>query len=69
MSEEDRRAKLQLCSKYLEMFTQIKDCGKSSVELSIELLVGIKDMISTDRLVYCPAMIYMLLLVGEKIKI
>lgn len=56
-SEEDQTAKLQLCSKYLETFTQIKEWGKSFVELSIDLLVGMRDMISTDRLVYCPAVI------------
>ncbi|KAK2659945.1 hypothetical protein Ddye_006478 [Dipteronia dyeriana] len=52
VSDEDRRAKLQLCSKYLEMFTRVKDWEKSSVELSIELLVGIRELISTDRLYY-----------------
>ncbi|KAH7567643.1 hypothetical protein JRO89_XS07G0111300 [Xanthoceras sorbifolium] len=52
VSEEDRTAKLQLCSKYLEMFTQIKDWETSSVELSVELLVGIREMISTDRSYY-----------------
>ena len=50
-SEEDQKAKLQLCSKYLETFTQIKEHEKSFVELSIDLLVGMKDLLSSDSVV------------------
>ncbi|BFG19464.1 hypothetical protein CerSpe_057380 [Prunus speciosa] len=51
-SEEDQRAKLQLCSKYLETFTQIKEREKSFAELSISLLVGMRDMLQIDRVYY-----------------
>ncbi|KAL9450104.1 hypothetical protein AB3S75_011937 [Citrus x aurantiifolia] len=51
-SEEDQTAKLQLCSKYLETFTHIKEWGKSFVEFSIDLLVGMREMISSDQLYY-----------------
>ena len=50
-SDEDQRAKLRLCSKYLETFTQIKEQEKSFAELSIDLLVGMRDMLLTDELV------------------
>lgn len=52
LTDEDQTAKLQLCSKYLEMFTHIKEREKGFAALSIDLLVGMRDMISTDRLVY-----------------
>ncbi|KAJ0086389.1 hypothetical protein Patl1_08678 [Pistacia atlantica] len=55
LTDEDRTAMLQLCSKYLEMFTHIKEQEKSFAALSIDLLVGMRDMISNDRLVYYPA--------------
>lgn len=51
ISEEDQKAKLQLCSKYLETFTQIKEREKSFAELSIDLLVGMKNMLSSDPVV------------------
>lgn len=51
-SEEDKRAKLQLCSKYLEMFTQLKEREKSSVDLSIDLLVGMRDMLQANKAYY-----------------
>ncbi|KAM6596704.1 hypothetical protein CsatA_007228 [Cannabis sativa] len=51
-SEEDQTAKLQLCSKYLEMFTQIKEREKSFEELSIDLLVGMRDILLTDPVYY-----------------
>ncbi|XP_050895504.1 DEAD-box ATP-dependent RNA helicase 16-like [Lathyrus oleraceus] len=41
-SEEDKKAKLQLCSKYLEMFTQIKEREKFFVDLSIDMLAGMR---------------------------
>jgi len=47
-SEEDKRAKLQLCSKYLEMFTQLKERESSFVDLSIDLLVGMRDTLQTN---------------------
>ncbi|KAI4307513.1 hypothetical protein L6164_030691 [Bauhinia variegata] len=51
-SEEDKKAKLQLCSKYLEMFTQIKEREKNFVDLSINLLVGMRDLLQADRVYY-----------------
>ncbi|XP_050124229.1 BEACH domain-containing protein B-like isoform X1 [Malus sylvestris] len=51
-SEEDQRAKLQLFSKYLEMFTQIKEREKSFAALSIYLLVGMRDMLKIDPVYY-----------------
>ena len=50
-SDEDQRAKLRLCSKYLETFTQIKEREKSFAELSIDLLVGMRAMLLTDQVV------------------
>ncbi|KAJ1424747.1 WD40/YVTN repeat-like-containing domain superfamily [Sesbania bispinosa] len=51
-TEEDKKAKLQLCSKYLEMFTQIKEREKSFVDLSIDLLVGMRDMLQANQAYY-----------------
>ncbi|XP_065880379.1 BEACH domain-containing protein B isoform X2 [Euphorbia lathyris] len=51
-SPEDEKAKLQLCSKYLETFTQIKEKEKSFVQLSIDLLVGMREMVTTDSAYY-----------------
>ena len=56
-SEENQKAKLQLCSKFLETFTQIKEREKNFAELSIDLLVGMRDMLRTDPVVYHPAVI------------
>lgn len=50
-SEEDKKAKLQLCSKYLEMFTQIKEREKFSVDLSIDMLAGMRDMLLANQAV------------------
>lgn len=50
-SEEDKKAKLQLCSKYLEMFTQLKERESSFVDLSIDLLVGMRDTLQTNQAV------------------
>lgn len=50
-SEEDKKAKLQLCSKYLEMFTQLKEREKSFVDLSVDLLVGMRDMLQANQAV------------------
>ncbi|XP_014501021.1 BEACH domain-containing protein B isoform X2 [Vigna radiata var. radiata] len=51
-SEEDKKAKLQLCSKYLEMFTQLKERESSFVDLSIDLLVGMRDTLQTNQAYY-----------------
>lgn len=54
-SAEDHVGKLQLCSKYLETFTRAKEREKCFAELSIDLLIGMRDVISTDRMVsFCP---------------
>lgn len=47
-SEEDRKAKSFLCSKYLETFTHLKERVKNFADLSIELLVGMREMLLTD---------------------
>ncbi|KAM7253246.1 hypothetical protein ACFE04_025864 [Oxalis oulophora] len=51
-NEEDQKAKLQLCSKYLETFTQIKEREKSFAELSIDLLSGMKNMLISEPAYY-----------------
>ncbi|KAL5145273.1 BEACH domain-containing protein B [Glycine soja] len=51
-SEEDKKAKLQLCSKYLEMFTHLREHEKSFVDLSIDLLVGMRDMLQANQAYY-----------------
>lgn len=51
-SLEDQKAKLHLCSKYLETFTQIKEREKSFAELSINLLVGMREMLMTNPAYY-----------------
>ncbi|KAL5705340.1 hypothetical protein ACHQM5_023655 [Ranunculus cassubicifolius] len=51
-SEEDQVAKLYLCSKYLETFTCVKEREKNFVDLSIDLLVGVREMLETDRKYY-----------------
>lgn len=57
-SPEDHKAKLHLCSKYLETFTQIKEREKSFAELSINLLVGMREMLTTDPAVCFPQKSY-----------
>ncbi|OMO50809.1 hypothetical protein CCACVL1_30251 [Corchorus capsularis] len=52
LSEEDRKAMLYLCSKYLETFTLVKERVKDFAELSISLLVGMIDMLQTNPLHY-----------------
>ncbi|CAL5385752.1 unnamed protein product [Camellia sinensis] len=52
ISEEDQKAKLYLCSKYLETFTHVKEREKNFAELSIDLLVGMRDMLLTDQAYY-----------------
>ncbi|CAL0327334.1 unnamed protein product [Lupinus luteus] len=51
-SEEDKRAMSQLCSKYLEMFTQIKEHEGCFVDLSIDLMVGMRDMLQANQAYY-----------------
>nr|KYP63865.1 Retrovirus-related Pol polyprotein from transposon 297 family [Cajanus cajan] len=51
-SEEDKKARLQMCSKYLEMFTQLKEREKNFVDLSIDLLVGMRDMLQANQAYY-----------------
>ncbi|KAH6788519.1 binding protein [Perilla frutescens var. frutescens] len=51
-SEEDRRAKSFLCSKYLETFAHLKERVKSFADLSIELLVGMREMLLIDQKYY-----------------
>ena len=48
-SEADQIAKLQLCCKYLETFTRAKEMETSFAELSIDLLVGMRDVLLIDR--------------------
>ncbi|KAJ9567814.1 hypothetical protein OSB04_003780 [Centaurea solstitialis] len=51
-SEEDQKAKLYLCSKYLETFTHVKEREKNFAKLSIDLLVGMRDMLLKDRMYF-----------------
>lgn len=51
-SEEDQKAKLYLCSKYLETFTHVKEREKNFAKLAIDLLVGMRDMLVKDRLYF-----------------
>ncbi|CAK9186584.1 unnamed protein product [Ilex paraguariensis] len=51
-SEEDQKAKLYICSNYLETFTHVKEREKKFAELSVDLLVGMRDMLLTDQLYY-----------------
>ncbi|KAL6995197.1 hypothetical protein U1Q18_005332 [Sarracenia purpurea var. burkii] len=52
ISEEDQKAKLYLCSKYLESFTHVKEREKNFAELSIDLLVEMREMLFTDQVYY-----------------
>lgn len=49
LSEVDRKAKLFLCSKYLETFTHLKERVKNFADLSVELLVGIRDLVTANQ--------------------
>ncbi|XP_010254571.1 PREDICTED: BEACH domain-containing protein B isoform X2 [Nelumbo nucifera] len=51
-SEKDDTAKLQLCSKYLQTFASVREREKNFAELSIDLLVGIREMLLTDLVYY-----------------
>lgn len=48
---EDQAAKLHLCSKFLETFTRAKERGSCFAELSIDLLVIMREIILIDRVV------------------
>lgn len=50
-SEEDRTAKLYLSSKYLETFTHVKERETNFAELSVDLLVGMRNMLLMDQMV------------------
>ncbi|EEE56359.1 hypothetical protein OsJ_05488 [Oryza sativa Japonica Group] len=50
-SAQDHTAKLQLCSKYLEAFTRAKE-KEDFAELSIDLLVNMREIIMIDRMYY-----------------
>ncbi|KAH7849592.1 hypothetical protein Vadar_020109 [Vaccinium darrowii] len=52
VSEEDQKAKLYLCSKYLETFTHVKEREINFAELSIDLLVGMRDLLLADQVYY-----------------
>ncbi|XP_073132382.1 BEACH domain-containing protein B isoform X2 [Henckelia pumila] len=52
VSEEDQKAKLFLCSKYLETFTHLKDRVRNFADLSIDLLAGMRDMLLEDAVNY-----------------
>lgn len=51
-SEHDKKAQLYLCSKYLETFTNVKEREENFAELSTNLLVGMREMISVDQVYY-----------------
>ncbi|XBI45636.1 hypothetical protein VPH35_110081 [Triticum aestivum] len=51
-SAQDHTAKLQLCSKYLETFTRAKEHEKNFAEMSIDLLVTMREIILIDRAYY-----------------
>ncbi|KNA15279.1 hypothetical protein SOVF_099670 isoform A [Spinacia oleracea] len=51
-SKDDQSAKLQLCSRYLETFTQVKEKEKDFAEVSIELLAGMREMLQMDQTYY-----------------
>ncbi|KAL2459002.1 hypothetical protein Fot_55288 [Forsythia ovata] len=51
-SEVDHKAKLYLCSKYLETFAHLKERDKNFTDLSIDLLVGMRELLLTDQVHY-----------------
>ncbi|CAN8244848.1 unnamed protein product [Cochlearia groenlandica] len=52
LCEEDKSAKLQVCSKYLETFTQVKERENDFVDLSADLLAGMRNLIKNDSKYY-----------------
>ncbi|XP_010671613.1 BEACH domain-containing protein B isoform X2 [Beta vulgaris subsp. vulgaris] len=51
-SKDDQTAKLQLCSRYLETFTQVKEKERDYAGVSIELLAGMREMLLIDQAYY-----------------
>ncbi|RLN08296.1 BEACH domain-containing protein B [Panicum miliaceum] len=51
-SAQDHAAKMHLCSKYLETFNRVKENEKGFAELSIDLLINMRDIIMIDRVYY-----------------
>ena len=51
LSSDDQTAKLYLCSKFLETFTRAKERERCFAELSIDLLVIMREIILLDRVV------------------
>lgn len=60
-SKDDQSAKLQLCSRYLETFTQVKEKEKDFAEVSIELLAGMREMLQMDQTVFFCSSCFLLL--------
>lgn len=52
ISQDDQTAKLQLCSRYLQTFTQVKEMENDFTEVSIELLTSMREMLQMDQVVY-----------------
>ena len=52
ISQDDQTAKLQLCSRYLQTFTQVKEMENDFTEVSIELLTGMREMLRMDQVVF-----------------
>uniref|UniRef100_A0A0D9WT98 Plastocyanin-like domain-containing protein n=1 Tax=Leersia perrieri TaxID=77586 RepID=A0A0D9WT98_9ORYZ len=51
-SKQDHAAKLQLCSKYLESFTEAHEKEKVNSKLLVDLLVSMREIIMMDRVYY-----------------
>ncbi|KAK8941577.1 hypothetical protein KSP40_PGU012222 [Platanthera guangdongensis] len=49
---DDRTAKLQLCSKYLETFARAKEREEFFPEISIDLLINMREIILIDQIYY-----------------
>ncbi|XP_057532553.1 BEACH domain-containing protein B isoform X2 [Amaranthus tricolor] len=52
LMKDDQTAKLQLCSRYLQTFTQVKEMENDFTEVSIELLTGMREMLRMDQVHY-----------------
>lgn len=48
---QDHKAKLQLCSKYLENFSRANEKEKVNTELLIDLLFNMREIIMMDHMV------------------
>lgn len=51
-AEEHEQAKLYLCSKYLETFPHVKEREKDFAELSVNLLIGMRDLLLINQVYY-----------------